>query len=410
MNMDTLNTMEVKCDGRHIWTVKDKRDSEIKNLTYEDILNAGIDNFLIPGAKGGWYRIKNSTEIEKEPVRCIKVDACDHLYAVNGNVLTHNTGGGKSVLQRLCVFHCIAASKDIKFLGIDLKRVELSPYTIFSDTVLGIATTLEDAVEILKFGNDQMMSRYDQMQKAGVNNFADLPNHGPALLIMVDECGQLLDMSGGKGSDEAKKEMELKGQAQSIIGSIARLGRAAGVHLLIATQRPDSSIVKGELKENLMFRAGCGHLTSIASSMLFDDATGTQTPATPKGRAAVMNVGQKAQRIQVYFTKDYTWMIDWLAKKGLNPDLTPLSTGPAVNTTGSDVAGLQNMTLDDNNDDIEAIAAAREQQAAAHAEAVQALQVSGDSSGFDKPVLKGEAGIKHDPRNDWDDDMDELVD
>lgn len=410
MNMDTMNTMKVKCDGRHIWTVKDKRDSEIKNLTYDDILNAGIDNFLIPGAKGGWYRIKNSTEIEKEPVRCIKVDACDHLYAVNGNVLTHNTGGGKSVLQRLCVFHCIAASKDIKFLGIDLKRVELSPYTIFSDTVLGIATTLEDAVEILKFGNDQMMSRYDQMQKAGVNNFADLPNHGPALLIMVDECGQLLDMSGGKGSDEAKKEMELKGQAQSIIGSIARLGRAAGVHLLIATQRPDAKLVPGELKENLMFRAGCGHLTSTASSMLFDDGTGTQTPATPKGRAAVMNVGQKPQRIQVYFTKDYTWMVDWLAKKGLNPDLTPLSTGPSVNTNSADVAGLQNMTLDDNNDDIEAIAAAREQQAAAHAEAVQALQAPGDSSGFDKPVLKGEAGIKHDPRNDWDDDMDELVD
>lgn len=408
--MDTMNTTKVQCDGKHIWAVKDKRDGEIKNLTYEDILNTGVDNFLIPGVKGGWYRIKNSTEAEKKPVRCIKVDACDHLYAVNGNVLTHNTGGGKSVLQRLAVFHCIAASKDIKFLGIDLKRVELSPYTIFSDTVLGIATTLEDAVEILKFGNDQMMSRYDQMQKAGVNNFADLPNHGPALLIMVDECGQLLDMSGGKGSDEAKKEMELKGQAQSIIGSIARLGRAAGVHLLIATQRPDSSIVKGELKENLMFRAGCGHLTSIASSMLFDDATGTQTPATPKGRAAVMNVGQKAQRIQVYFTKDYTWMVDWLAKKGLNPDLTPLSTGPAVNTNGSDVAGLQNMTLDDNNDDIEAIAAAREQQAAAHAEAVQALQASGDSSGFDKPVLKGESGIKHDPRDDWDDDMDELVD
>lgn len=410
MNMDTMNTMKVKCDGRHIWTVKDKRDSEIKNLTYDDILNAGIDNFLIPGAKGGWYRIKNSTETEKEPVRCIKVDACDHLYVVNSNVLTHNTGGGKSVLQRLCVFHCIAASKDIKFLGIDLKRVELSPYTIFSDTVLGIATTLEDAVEILKFGNDQMMSRYDQMQKAGVNNFADLPNHGPALLIMVDECGQLLDMSGGKGSDEAKKEMELKGQAQSIIGSIARLGRAAGVHLLIATQRPDAKLVPGELKENLMFRAGCGHLTSTASSMLFDDGTGTQTPATPKGRAAVMNVGQKPQRIQVYFTKDYTWMVDWLAKKGLNPDLTPLSTGPSVNTNSADVAGLQNMTLDDNNDDIEAIAAAREQQAAAHAEAVQALQAPGDSSGFDKPVLKGEAGIKHDPRNDWDDDMDELVD
>lgn len=341
--------------------------------------------------------------------------ACAH------GIPTHNcgsTGGGKSVLQRLAVFHCIAHSNDIKFLGIDLKMVELSPYTVFSDTVLGIAITLEDAVEILKFGNDQMMSRYNQMQKAGVNNFADLPNHGPAILIMVDECGQLLDMSGGKGTDEAKAESALKGQAQSIIGSIARLGRAAGVHLLLATQRPDAKLIPGELKENLMFRAGCGHLTSTASSMLFDDATGTQTPASPKGRAAVMNVGQKPQKIQVYFTKDYSWMVDWLKNKGLNPDLTPLSTGPTVGGAAG-VSELAGMTLDNNSADIDAIASQRDAIAQAHAKAVQeqsdsesAPSVSAsDSSGFVKPVLKGQQNTdKHDPRDDWDDDMDELID
>lgn len=341
--------------------------------------------------------------------------ACAH------GIPTHNcgsTGGGKSVLQRLAVFHCIAHSNDIKFLGIDLKMVELSPYTVFSDTVLGIAITLEDAVEILKFGNDQMMSRYNQMQKAGVNNFADLPNHGPAILIMVDECGQLLDMSGGKGTDEAKAESALKGQAQSIIGSIARLGRAAGVHLLLATQRPDAKLIPGELKENLMFRAGCGHLTSTASSMLFDDATGTQTPASPKGRAAVMNVGQKPQKIQVYFTKDYSWMVDWLKNKGLNPDLTPLSTGPTVGGAAG-VSELAGMTLDNNSADIDAIASQRDAIAQAHAKAVQEQSDSesapsagaSDSSGFVKPVLKGQQNTdKHDPRDDWDDDMDELID
>lgn len=344
--------------------------------------------------------------------------ACAH------GIPTHNcgsTGGGKSVLQRLAVFHCIAHSNDIKFLGIDLKMVELSPYTVFSDTVLGIAITLEDAVEILKFGNDQMMSRYNQMQKAGVNNFADLPNHGPAILIMVDECGQLLDMSGGKGTDEAKAESALKGQAQSIIGSIARLGRAAGVHLLLATQRPDAKLIPGELKENLMFRAGCGHLTSTASSMLFDDATGTQTPASPKGRAAVMNVGQKPQKIQVYFTKDYSWMVDWLKNKGLNPDLTPLSTGPTVGGAAG-VSELAGMTLDNNSADIDAIASQRDAIAQAHAKAVQeqsnsdsesapSVSSTTDSSGFVKPVLKGQQNTdKHDPRDDWDDDMDELID
>lgn len=364
------------------------------------------------------YTVSTAGTIDDTTSMMITVDrdtACAH------GIPTHNcgsTGGGKSVLQRLAVFHCIAHSNDIKFLGIDLKMVELSPYTVFSDTVLGIAITLEDAVEILKFGNDQMMSRYNQMQKAGVNNFADLPNHGPAILIMVDECGQLLDMSGGKGTDEAKAESALKGQAQSIIGSIARLGRAAGVHLLLATQRPDAKLIPGELKENLMFRAGCGHLTSTASSMLFDDATGTQTPASPKGRAAVMNVGQKPQKIQVYFTKDYSWMVDWLKNKGLNPDLTPLSTGPTVGGAAG-VSELAGMTLDNNSADIDAIASQRDAIAQAHAKAVQEQSDSesapsasaSDSSGFVKPVLKGQQNTdKHDPRDDWDDDMDELID
>lgn len=383
--------------------------------------NAGTDAGIADNAINtiaGDDNVSTANTTDDTTSMMITVDrdtACAH------GIPTHNcgsTGGGKSVLQRLAVFHCIAHSNDIKFLGIDLKMVELSPYTVFSDTVLGIAITLEDAVEILKFGNDQMMSRYNQMQKAGVNNFADLPNHGPAILIMVDECGQLLDMSGGKGTDEAKAESALKGQAQSIIGSIARLGRAAGVHLLLATQRPDAKLIPGELKENLMFRAGCGHLTSTASSMLFDDATGTQTPASPKGRAAVMNVGQKPQKIQVYFTKDYSWMVDWLKNKGLNPDLTPLSTGPTVGGAAG-VSELAGMTLDNNSADIDAIASQRDAIAQAHAKAVQEQSDSesapsagaSDSSGFVKPVLKGQQNTdKHDPRDDWDDDMDELID
>ena len=55
-------------------------------------------------------------------------------------------------------------------------------------------------------------------------------------------------------TDEGKAEDELKGEAQMIIGSIARLGRAAGVHLTIATQRPDASLIPGETRDNLGVR------------------------------------------------------------------------------------------------------------------------------------------------------------
>lgn len=406
------NNVEVKTDGKHTWTVKDLRDNTIKDLTYYQILSQGISNFLIPGAnRGEWYRIAKSEEIPPEPVRCIMVNSEDHLYAVNRKVLTHNTGSGKSVLQRNVVFHCVMHSNDIKFLGIDLKQVELSPYMKYSTAVLGVATTLTDAVSLLTYANKIMNERYAQMKGTGFNNFIDLPNHGPAVLIMVDEAGQLLDTSGNKSSDAMKAETELKAQAQSIISSIARLGRAAGVHIMLATQRPDAKLIPGELKENLMFRAGCGHITSTASSMLFDDNTGTKTPASPKGRAAVMNVGQKPQNIQVYYTKSASWLEDLLKERGLNPDLTPISTGPSVSKDSTDIDSLQNIVLDNNGNEVDAIKKQRQAQAEAHEQAVKNLnsqQGESDVEQLGKLELKGDVE-QYDPDKDWDDDMDELV-
>lgn len=385
------------------------------------------------------------THEKPSEVMCIGVESSEHTFMVacthdnisadgldkvcSMSIPTHNcgsTGGGKSVLQRNIVFACIARSKDIKFLGIDLKQVELSKYSIFSDAVLGIGTNLEDALEILRFANDTMQSRYSSMKKMGYNDFKLIPNHGPAIMVMIDEAGQLLDMSGGKGSDTAKAEMELKGEAQSLIGSIARLGRAAGVHLAIATQRPDAKMIPGELKENLMFRAGCGHLTSIASSMLFDDNTGQNTPAKPRGRAAAMVVGQKPQKMQVYFTQDANWMIEWMKRHGKNPDNTPIETGPSVNiNTGIDK--IKGTNVDDalgidNSKEVDEEVQKRQAAAKAHADAVERMnhhatgddssdkQEASDDDGITRPNLKGDEEVKYDPREDWDDEMNSIID
>src|SRR5699024_12048634 len=63
-------------------------------------------------------------------------------------------------------------------------------------------------------------------------------------------------------NDEGKAEDELRGEASMIIGSIARLGRAAGVPLILATQRPDAKLIPGETKENLHVRINCGQTRS----------------------------------------------------------------------------------------------------------------------------------------------------
>lgn len=222
-----MDENRVRCDACHLWTVLDTASMEIRVLDTQEIVTDGVDRYRVPTlveGKRGWARFTDVAEIPLDDlseladgeidrleatrgdghgrlsdrlVKCIEVDDPAHLYALAApaGLLAHNTGGGKSVAQRSVVFHCIAHSSAIKFLGIDLKRVELSAYKQFSNAVIGIATTLEDALEVLHFAQETMMDRYGEMERAGKNNFLDMRNAGSALLVMIDEAGELLDTS-----------------------------------------------------------------------------------------------------------------------------------------------------------------------------------------------------------------------
>lgn len=109
-------------------------------------------------------------------------------------------------------------------------------------------------------------------------------------------------------TDEAKEADELKGEAKMIIGSIARLGRASGVHLVIATQRPDAELIPGETRDNLGVRIGCGVLKSSASTMLFQSGIGQRIHASPPGGMYVQIHGQ-GNMGQGFFAPN-----DWLEK------------------------------------------------------------------------------------------------
>lgn len=246
-----MNTIE--CDGSHLWTIKDKRDGLVKTLRTEDIVKTGADNFLFKDSNGDFTKkISKLSKMDNERVKCIKVNDSSHLYEANG-VLTHNTGGGKSVLQRAVVFHAIAHYKELKFLGIDLKRVELTAYKKYTCCVLGIATTLENAVEVLRFAQETMMNRYGDMEAVGKNNFLDMENAGPALLVMVDEAGELLDNSGGAKALIASTPVPSMENALSTMGTLR-----PGDHVLGEDGRwhvvTDKYIAESQSKYELTFR------------------------------------------------------------------------------------------------------------------------------------------------------------
>lgn len=192
---DNKGTRDFTCDDSHLLTVYDKKTGKTIVTTVNDIWEHGPDRYLIPLENGKWGRISHMETTDNEMVQCVKVDNESHTYQLANGVITHNTGGGKSVLQRNVVFHVIAHAKEIKFFGIDLKQVELSPYAKYSNAVLKVATDLTNAVGILNTAQEEMNRRYSEMKNKGVNNFLDLDSPGPALLVMVDEAGELLDTS-----------------------------------------------------------------------------------------------------------------------------------------------------------------------------------------------------------------------
>ena len=256
------------------------------------------------GSKGEWNEIPMGLGPEGPVVWDIA--AAPHI------LICGTTGGGKSVTQRTIIFHCIQHSDRWRFLGVDLKRVELSGYKQYDDVVLGIATELADGVEVMRFGKEEMMNRYAEMEEYKVDHFLKLPNPPMALMIMVDEAYMFMAPTGLR-TDVGKEMDELHGEATTLIGEIARLGRAAGVHLVLATQRPDAKVIYGEIKQNLAARYAAGRMGSTASQMVLDSDGATRIPGEVKGRA-ILSINGDEQPLQGYFAEQ-TWIDTWRAEK-----------------------------------------------------------------------------------------------
>jgi DNA segregation ATPase FtsK/SpoIIIE, S-DNA-T family len=147
------------------------------------------------------------------------------------------TGSGKSVALNtiLCSMLYCAAPTMTQFVMIDPKQVELSAYTGLPHLASPIITSAGEAVKTLESINAAMDQRYKVMARKGTKSGAEAGF--PRMVIVIDELADLMLVS--------KKAVE-----QSII-RIAQLGRAAGIHLLVATQKPVVSVVTGLIQGNI---------------------------------------------------------------------------------------------------------------------------------------------------------------
>lgn len=178
---------------------------------------------------------------------------CD-LEKIPHLLIAGQTGSGKSAgLNSLIVSLLYKSSpEDLRFILIDPKRVEFSkfrgmPHLLFEKTI----TEPNEALNALKWADNEMNRRYTVLQKytcSKLSEYNNLPevksgkiSKLPHIVIIIDELANLMQSS-------------VSGEIESKISAIAALARAAGIHLIVATQRPSADVITGTIKANLTSR------------------------------------------------------------------------------------------------------------------------------------------------------------
>ncbi len=186
------------------------------------------------------------------------------------------TGAGKSVCLNSIIVSLLMrfSPEEVKFLLIDPKRIEMASYSDLPHLIHPVVTEMELAKTALEWAVFEMENRYNLMAKVGVRNiygFNQKVKVGeiedeeisfmPYVVIIIDEMADLM-LTVGK-------------DAESQIIRLAQLARAAGIHLILATQRPSVDVVTGLIKANFPARIGF-QVTSKHDSRTILDTVGAE--------------------------------------------------------------------------------------------------------------------------------------
>ncbi len=188
-------------------------------------------------------------------------------------LIAGSTGSGKSVCINTIIMSILykADPKDVKLIMVDPKVVELSVYNGIPHLMIPVVTDPKKAAGALHWAVAEMMERYDKFSAAGVRDLKGYnakieslpeaegeakPEKLPQIVIIVDELADLM--------------MVAPSDVEDAICRLAQLARAAGIHLIIATQRPSVNVITGLIKANMPSRIAFAVTSGVDSRTILD--------------------------------------------------------------------------------------------------------------------------------------------
>ena len=254
---------------------------------------------VLPYVKGGPLELAIGRDAEGTPV-VADLAKMPHL------LIAGTTGSGKSVMINSIITTLLmrALPEDVRLIMVDPKRVELAGYNGLPHLYVPVVTEPKQAASALQWAVSEMerrlkvferlnvrkISTYNEKQAAGeFEHFDNPPQKMPYLVIIIDELSDLMMVAG--------KDVEAS------IVRIAQLGRAAGIHLIVATQRPSSNVVTGLIKANITNRIAFNVATGIDSRVIIDQMGAEKLTGLGDMLFSKVDWG-KPRRIQGCFVSD----------------------------------------------------------------------------------------------------------
>lgn len=215
-------------------------------------------------------------------------------------LIAGTTGSGKSVCMNSLIISLLYKSKpeEVRLIMVDPKMVELGIYNGIPHLLIPVVTDPKKAAGALQWTVTEMMRRYRVMADAGVRDLESYNKQAltdldlkpmEQIVVVIDELADLMIA--------AAKEVE------ESICRIAQMGRASGIHLIIATQRPSADVITGLMKANIPSRIAFA-VSSAMESRIILDTTGAEK-LVGKGDMLFAPLGKgKPKRVQGCFVSD----------------------------------------------------------------------------------------------------------